>query len=317
MLRPATCCCLSSSRRFGPASARCAARSLAGSGSFGGRRDERGLRLTPAPAPRIGGSPPSTASRNAARTPCASSTARPAAVVPPGDVTAARSDSGVVVAVGRAASPRRAGSGAPVARCVSRGRPTSTPASIIASATRNTYAGPEPDRPVTASSCASGTRTTTPTLPRIRSHTSRSSSVTCCPAAMAAAPRPTSAPVLGIARTTGRPGATASSAAMVTPAAIDSTSAPSGRTSAQLVERGDRVGRLHREHEHLGVARGPRRVPHDAHAGQARLERVVAVGVDLGDRELLRLPSRRRAGRPRAPRPCDRRPRVPSASAAG
>ena len=45
-----------------------------------------------------------------------------------------------------------------------------------------------------------------------------------CPAAIAAAPSPTSAGVFGIARTTGRPGTSASSVAIVTPAAIDSTS---------------------------------------------------------------------------------------------
>ena len=53
-----------------------------------------GLRVNLAPVRSTGGSPPSTASRNAARTPCDSSTASPAAVVPPGDVTAARNDSG-------------------------------------------------------------------------------------------------------------------------------------------------------------------------------------------------------------------------------
>ena len=44
------------------------------------------------------------------------------------------------------------------------------------------------------------------------------------PAAIADAPSPTSAGVFGIARTTGRPGTSASSVAIVTPAAIDSTS---------------------------------------------------------------------------------------------
>ena len=76
---------------------------------------------------------------------------------------------------------------------------------------------------------------------------------------------------------------------MVTPAAIDSTSAPSGSTSAQAVERGDRVGRLHRHHEHLGVGRRPRRARHDPDAREAALERVAAIGVDLGDRERLGL----------------------------
>ena len=128
---------------------------------------------------------------------------------------------------------------------------------------------------------------------------------------------PTSAPVLGIARTTGRPGATASSAAMVTPAAIDSTSAPSGSTSAQLASAATDVGRLHREHQHLGVGRGPRRAAHDAHAGQARLEGVATVGVDLGDRELLGFPSAvEQADRERFAHATAAQ-RVPSASAAG
>ena len=46
---------------------------------------------------------------------------------------------------------------------MSRGSPASTPASISASAIKNTYAGPDPDRPVTASSWLSGTVTTAPT----------------------------------------------------------------------------------------------------------------------------------------------------------
>src|SRR5206468_930976 len=84
-----------------------------------------------------------TASRTAARKPCASSSARPAAVVPPGDVTAARNDSGDSSPT---ASRRLEPSSVWItsARALSRGRPTSTPASIIASARRNTYAGPEP-----------------------------------------------------------------------------------------------------------------------------------------------------------------------------
>ena len=55
----------------------------------------------------------------------------------------------------RGASPSRATSAPPACAATSRARPTSRPASIIASTTRNTYAGPEPDRPVTASSIGS------------------------------------------------------------------------------------------------------------------------------------------------------------------
>ena len=91
---------------------------------------------------------------------------------------------------------------------MSRGRPTSTPASIIASARRNTYAGPEPDSPVTASSCCSGTphddadRAEHPLgeleigLGGVRAGRDRGRRR-----------RRTSAGVLGMARTTGRAGA--------------------------------------------------------------------------------------------------------------
>ena len=67
----------------------------------------------------------------------------------------------------------------------SRGSPASTPASAIASATRNTYAGPEPDRPVTASSADSLTRTTAPTPNRISSAHWRSCSSAADPGAIA------------------------------------------------------------------------------------------------------------------------------------
>ena len=56
---------------------------------------------------------------------------------------------------------------------------------------------------MTASRLASGTRTTTPTAPRISSAHARSASVACAPGLIAAAPAPISAGVLGIARTTG------------------------------------------------------------------------------------------------------------------
>ena len=83
---------------------------------------------------------------NAARTAARSSTASPAAVVPPGDVTFARSTSAESSPFGE--EPRRSDEqlaherGADVAA-----RPAWTPASISASATRNRYAGPDPERP--------------------------------------------------------------------------------------------------------------------------------------------------------------------------
>ena len=48
-----------------------------------------------------------------------------------------------------------------------RGRPMSTPPSIIASATRKMYAGPDPETPVTVSSSRSSTRSTSPTADRM------------------------------------------------------------------------------------------------------------------------------------------------------
>ena len=71
-----------------------------------------------------------TASRNAARRPAASSSRSPAAVVPPGDVTAARSASGPSRS-GRAAWPSRAASARRARWPCHAGSPTSTPASIM------------------------------------------------------------------------------------------------------------------------------------------------------------------------------------------
>ncbi len=67
--------------------------------------------------------------------------------------------------------------------------------------------GPDPDRPVTASSIDSGTRTTVPTAPRIDSAQVEVGLGGAGAAAMAAAPAPTRAGVLGMARTTARAGA--------------------------------------------------------------------------------------------------------------
>jgi len=176
-----------------------------------------------------------TASSIAARSRADSSSRSPAAVVPPGDVTAARNAAGP-------SSLWASNVAEPSSVCstsfsdTSRVNPTSTPASIIASATRKTYAGPDPDRPVTASSADSLTVTTIPTAPSKRDARSRCWLVAWRPAAIADAPNPTSAGVLGIARTTGRPGASASNDAIVTPAAIDNTRV-SGRSEVSAASR--------------------------------------------------------------------------------
>ena len=171
VLRPATRADFRRSRAEGPRSG-AGVRSRTGSGSFGGSLDS-GRRVTRLPPDsrerRVAAS---TASSSAARIPCVSSACSAAAVVPPGDVTAARSDSGVsppsLSSVAAPSSVWRTSASA-----VARGSPTSTPASVIASARRNTYAGPDPDNPVTASSWLSGTRTTVPTAPSTRSASSR------------------------------------------------------------------------------------------------------------------------------------------------
>src|ERR1019366_4430832 len=162
-----------------------------------------------------------TASRNAARTARPSSTRSPAAVVPPGDVTWARSSSGdSPVTTSSAAEPSKV----PTTswRDTSRERPWCTPASISDSTTRYRYAGMDPDSPVTASTLRSVTRTTVPTAPRIPSAQSRSSLVTCDPPAMALTPLPTSTGVLGMDRMTATgPGNAASIRAVERPATTD------------------------------------------------------------------------------------------------
>ena len=64
------------------------------------------------------------------------------------------------------------------------------------------YAGPLPERPVTASICASSRITVVPTESKMRLAAFRSSSVACPPAAIAVAPAPTRAGVFGIVRMT-------------------------------------------------------------------------------------------------------------------
>ena len=89
----------------------------------------------------------------------------------------------------------------------------------------NTKAGPEPERPVTASRWCSSTTTATPTASNSARACSRSESVACGPRASAVAPAPTRAGVLGIVRTMRTPAPSLRAmAAMGTPAAMEMTS---------------------------------------------------------------------------------------------
>ena len=313
-LRPATCSRFSSSREARPDAARAAdARSPDRRASAGvATNGACGSRFVPARSNVS--SRPSTASRNAARTPCASSTASPAAVVPPGEVTAARSDSGVVVAVaeqGRRAEQRLAHQLlAGVAR-----QPDEHARfdhRLGDAGTRTRDPSPRARSPRRAATRARAPRSR-PRRARARRPRGRARSA-CVPAAIAAAPRPTSAPVLGIARTTGRPG-------------------------DDGFERGDGDAGRDREHqralgEHLGAARerldarrrasprprAPRRRRRPTPGSGRPARRGGAPRARGGDRRrprrprATRPPSRRRAGRRRALRPCAHRRGVPGAS---
>ena len=161
------------------------------------------------------------ASINAERAPWASNWRSPAAVVPAGDVTAARKASALSpVSLSSRAEPSSLWMTS--SEATGRGKPDSTPASIIASATRNTYAGPDPDNPVTASSNRSGTSTTVPTDLMMPVAHSISGGPADTPAETAVALVLTSAAMLGIARTTAQPpGHQDSRSLRGTPAAIE------------------------------------------------------------------------------------------------
>ena len=111
------------------------------------------------------------------------------------------------------------------------------------------------------------------------------------PAAMAAAPLPTSAPVLGIARTTGRRGRGGFERGEGDAGRDRQDERPFGQDLGAALERRDGVARLHREHQHLGVGGGPGRARHDPDPRQALLEVVAPLGVDLGDGQRLGLPA--------------------------
>ena len=279
-----------------------------GSTSSRGGRFRRGRRLTCVPTVRARGSArwrPAPLRARAHRNPGCSSCASPAAVVPPGEVTAARRTARGVVAHGEQATPTPRSVWSTRMRAVSAVSPTSTPASIRASASRNTYAGPEPERPVTASRCFSGTRTTTPTAPRTRSASSRSASV----AKRAAGDGRHARPARGRACSASPappPGAgrAASSVSIVTPAAIE-------RIMASLAQRGCRRSRGRRATSSGFTATTTTSASATAQAGlgttwtpgKVVFEVAAAVGVDLGHGERVGLPARRRAGPPTSASP--------------
>ena len=81
---------------------------------------------------------------------------------------------------------------------------------------------------------------------------------------------------------------------MVTPAAIDNTSASMrNEDSAPLQARRDVAG-LHRDDDHIGIGDRPRGTRNDANLRKELFEVAATVGVDLGDRRARRHPNRRR-----------------------
>src|SRR5439155_17392074 len=194
-----------------------------------GRRLGRELRIVDDPKLDVV-HPPSSASsfdrsiaawiafRNAARTPARSSSRIARIVVPPGDVTASRSSTGCTRSSRSSfAVPSTAWTTSWVE--ISRERPRRMPASIIASARRAKYAGPDPDTAVTASMYRSGTRTTPPKWDRHSSASARCSSPAWAPAQMPAIPSCTTAGAFGIERTTGTDASMRCSIALVGTAA--------------------------------------------------------------------------------------------------
>src|SRR5437870_4636257 len=113
----------------------------------------------------------------AARTPPASSACSPAMVVPPGDATLSFNRAGCSPVSSTCLAAPSTVCAARV-KAVSRGSPTLTPPSAKASMIWNTYAGPLPLRPVTASINRSSTTTTVPTASNSRMARARSSTDT-------------------------------------------------------------------------------------------------------------------------------------------
>src|SRR6058998_1582576 len=141
----------------------------------------------------------STALMNVVRSPPSSSAAIPAMVVPPGELTMSLSAPGCSPVSRRSfAAPSTVWVARVIA--VARSRPMRTPPSASDSITIATYAGPEPDRPVTASRSSSPSTTTRPTAPKISRATSRSPGSSPSAFAIAVTPSRTRAGVFGITR---------------------------------------------------------------------------------------------------------------------
>jgi hypothetical protein len=100
----------------------------------------------------------------------------------------------------------------------------------------NTYMGPLPESPVTASSWYSGSSTTSPIDSKIFRAAESCAAFACLPAQITVAERPTTAATLGMARTTGTAAPRADSMRAVgNPAAID-TSRRDGETAGRISE---------------------------------------------------------------------------------
>src|SRR5215510_5330932 len=141
----------------------------------------------------------STALMNVVRIPPSSSAATPAIDVPPGlDTMSLRAPGCRRVSRSSLAAPRTVWVASVIA--VMRSSPILTPPSASDSITTATYAGPEPERPVTASMRDSSRTTTRPTALKISPATSMSSGSRPSALAIAVTPSRTSAGVLGITR---------------------------------------------------------------------------------------------------------------------
>ncbi len=263
---------------------------------------DQGLRQ-PAPSSRDRAVAALTASRIAARRPCASSSRSPAAVVPPGDVTAARNASGP-------AGPCASNVAEPSSVCTTKlARDVARQADEHArfdhrfrheEDVRRTGSRQAGDRVEHRLGDAhhdadraeqsfgevevlGGRRRTARRSPTRRYRRARA-----CSASRA--------------RPADRERALRS-CAIVTPAAIESTSVSAPQRGQRDLERRCNVARLHRDDHDVGVGHRPRRARHDAHLRELVLERAATFAVDLGDRQRRRLPNHLRADRRRAPRP--------------
>mmetsp|Transcript_38228 Transcript_38228/g.53065 ORF Transcript_38228/g.53065 Transcript_38228/m.53065 type:complete len:206 (-) Transcript_38228:573-1190(-) len=142
-----------------------------------------------------------TASMSAPLTPLSSIACNPAMVVPPGEVTMSFKAPGCLpVSITILDAPYTVCAARDMA--MSRGRPARTPPSANASIITNTYAGPLPLSPVTASSSFSSTLWMTPTDAKRAPASFSSASSQPEARHMAAAVCPTRVATLGITRTT-------------------------------------------------------------------------------------------------------------------